>query len=269
MEERKSGKMKVGAFCVAHCYSSIDRCCHGSQDSYAAYCLIEEDGKMYLGEVTSVNIETSDGAGATIDVDGYESIYELLSDVGINEHIEEEKISVDYTTIGAYRLINEDGTLSLDDFGYINNARSANVTITKDSPEYDYDEDYDDYEEDDRYDINGERTLYGSTMPEYGVNGDIEEIDGRFVVKVYGKEFYLDEMLDGLRKAEQARAESVKNQTLREKAEIKQEKIETVRQLRDESARADELYTEVVGAENAKKQSAPGTSETPGDIDEL
>lgn len=269
MEEKKSGKMKVGAFCVAHCYSSIDRCSHGSQDSYAAYCLIEEDGKMYLGEATSVNIETSDGACAAIDVDGYESINGLLSDVGINEYIEEERISVDYTTIDSYRLINEDGTLSLDDVGYINDARSVSVTITKDPPEYDYDEDYDEYEEDDRYDACGERMLYGSTMPEGGVNGDIEEIDGRFVVKVYGKEFYLDEMLEGLRKAKQARADSAKNQTLSEKAEIKQEKVETVRQLKAESERADELYTEVVGTENAKKPSAPGMSENPGDRDEL
>ena len=78
-------------------------------------------------------------------------------------------------------------------------------------------------------------------MPEYGVDGDIEEVDGRFVVKVYGKEFYLDEMLEGLRRAEKARAESVKNQTLREKAEIKQEKIEIEKNIQELNKRCSEL----------------------------
>lgn len=185
-------KVKIGAFYRGKCYNSRNHACHGLQENFVGYCLMEKNGKMYLCSTEEMTVESSDGVGFEIRDSKFDTVGEVLYSLGISEYIEDEDVDIDYRSIESYTLINEDGTLSKEDTGFLSGMESVEATITRDDSESG---EWPEIDEDDDIDAMGEKHLEASTIPYGRVDGSIEYVDGKVVVTVRGKSFDLSEML--------------------------------------------------------------------------
>lgn len=203
MKESNENKIKVAEF-VDNTYDQLNRIAHGISISKTGYCLLEKDGKIYLVDILSEEVETGEGSYYELGIaTKHDYVWEILSEFNIPSGYGMEDVDLQYKEVQDIKLITEDGQLvDVDEELYDIVMQYKSISATTDVNEEIIDVNnpgdgiYISEDEDDYGDFIYKANIDIDNFPYGDVQGYIKKKNEKFVVGAYGKEFDLEELIN-------------------------------------------------------------------------